>query len=71
MRRPSLGSLCRAALALTLAACTSHTTPAPTAPAAPPTDALASADAGLGAAPNGPAAGRYIFRHWTFGDEAF
>jgi hypothetical protein len=71
MRRPSLGSLCRAALALTLAACTSHTTPAPTAPAASPTDALASADAGLGAAPSGPAAGRYIFRHWTFGDEAF
>ena len=49
MRRPLLGSLSRAALALTLAACTSRTTPAPTAPS--PADALVPADAGLGAAP--------------------
>jgi hypothetical protein len=49
MRRPSLGSLSRTALALTLAACTSRTTPAPTAPS--PADALVPADAGLGAAP--------------------
>ena len=70
MRRPPLGSLSRAALALTFAACTSRTTPAPTAPS--PADALVPADVGLGAAPSsGPAAGRYIFRHWTFGDEAF
>src|SRR5689334_14143128 len=72
MRRPSLGSLFRAVLPLTLAACTSRTTPAPTAPPQPPIDALVPADAGLAAAPSsGPAAGRYIFRHWTFGDEAF
>ena len=70
-----LGRAAYTTATVTLAACAdSRDAAAPPAPPAPPPTAtvvapLASLDA---AAPAGtPARGRYIFRHWTFGDEPF
>src|SRR3989442_5679207 len=50
-----------------LVACTDHRTPT-----APASGAVSSFDGLLAGAPlDLPAQGRYIFRHWTFGDEPF
>src|SRR2546428_6869592 len=60
--RPSL-----VALVPLLVACTDHRTPT-----APASGAVSSFDGLLAGAPlDLPAQGRYIFRHWTFGDEPF
>ena len=53
------------ALVTLLVACTDHRTPT-----APASGAVSSFDGLLAGAPlDLPAQGRYIFRHWTFGDD--
>ncbi len=62
-----LAQLALVSLVTLLAACTDHRSPT-----APASRAVASFDGLLAGAPlDVPAQGRYIFRHWTFGDERF